>query len=1165
MIKRLPTNIKIYIAAIMAIIILMLFFFQYFSETLRLTAIKEEERQMFYVSNFSVNVVRSRIEQYGRFMRTTAGHIVSIGFNKEKSANFLRNVSQSTDFKYMDIIFPDDNPTPSADNVFPSGSSKIYATPRIGTITIKGKDYLHFSYPIIENGTVKAQINGYVDAHESLDTSSKNIVLGKTEIIYFRSNGEYLFAQNSIAKLRNGTNVLDFIQGKKNEMSVPLEHVLNAISSRQSLSLKFKTTSETRLAHIEPVGVEDWYVGIFLPAGILENKVKSIKEDTVKLLSNIGIILFLFILYIIYIERKSLKAIQNANKTAENLIAGIPGGVFKCRADKDFTYELVSQGLADTTGYSTPAELIEQQGSSFWNSILTEDRILTRATIMSRLRREGRFETIYRMKKHDGEIIYVLCKGGTIQENSGDESVCAVIIDITETQKTIEKLIISEGKYKAAIAQADIYVSEYDTATDVLISSDKASEMFATPHVINNFKNYLSEVIKKYPDSEGVKIYGDTLFKAVQTKEQTVCFYSLTSLDGKKHYLKTIFTHVEDDRGGLLKIIGISEDITALKNAELKYIETQKYKDTIAKLYERIYEYNLTKGTVILGGENYSNYAVPKQMDLDDIRGSFVKQYVHPDDRPFILNMLSLQGAEEYLKKGMSEFDYDYRCKAALDSEIYTWKASHISIFVDPSDKSVHTTWFVKDITETMTHKKQLLYQAERDLLTGLYNKTSTEEKIRETIRSNPEGHYALIMADIDNFKSVNDTMGHLYGDTVIIECAKKISEIFKTNDIKGRTGGDEFIIFAEECSLSQSQIKTAALYDALRKVYNDEDSQINLSISCGISYYPSDGQTFETLYNKADIALYHSKDCGKNCVSTYTKSMGESMDGRKTFTLKKENRHLAAYTSQDVFKTLCRAKDITAAVESSLKALADNYGFTRLHVFLKAEKDGTCTKIFEWNAQGQHSSDVYGSALKNASKHLLDAMGHTHSHIAREDDFPPNYENAASIIGSIITPIKDNGEIKGFISIGGGENKSLCTSDEIRDLTLSAQTIAVFLIKEDYYKKRDAKIDRLKKSIQKSKEKIYIVDADTHEVLFSNMQETAESQGERKHLPCYLAIYGFDSQCTDCILKKRLDETAASSENIAVSKDEKGLLFAVPFEFYNGKNTYFITIIDAK
>ncbi len=304
-IRKLTSNIKIYLASLVAIIFFMLFFFQYFSETLRLAAIKEEEKQMYYISDFSANVVKNRIDQYIRFMRTSAGYIASINFDREKSAYFLRQVSQSTDFKYMEIVFAGEESAPTENNIFSERKRKIYSTLRIDTMSIDGKDYLQFSYPITQYGTVKAQIIGYIDAKESLDTNSGNIFMGRAGIIYFRSTGEYLFAQNKTKELGAGTNILSFIQEKKDKISVPLEKLINAISSRQRMTVAFDATSGIRFAHIKPVGIADWYIGIFLPSDIFVGRVSSVRQHTVKLLGSIGMILLLFVLYN-YVYRKQI-------------------------------------------------------------------------------------------------------------------------------------------------------------------------------------------------------------------------------------------------------------------------------------------------------------------------------------------------------------------------------------------------------------------------------------------------------------------------------------------------------------------------------------------------------------------------------------------------------------------------------------------------------------------------------------------------------------------------------------------------------------------------------------------------------------------------------------------------------------------------------------------
>ena len=87
-------------------------------------------------------------------------------------------------------------------------------------------------------------------------------------------------------------------------------------------------------------------------------------------------------------------------------------------------------------------------------------------------------------------------------------------------------------------------------------------------------------------------------------------------------------------------------------------------------------------------------------------------------------------------------------------------------------------------------------YESKRDLLTGLINKIYTEKKIKDFIENNPDGTSALIIIDVDNFKLVNDNLGHLFGDEVLKHVAQVLKNNTSTNDIVGRIGGDEFIIF---------------------------------------------------------------------------------------------------------------------------------------------------------------------------------------------------------------------------------------------------------------------------------------------------------------------------------------------------------------------------------
>ena len=137
-------------------------------------------------------------------------------------------------------------------------------------------------------------------------------------------------------------------------------------------------------------------------------------------------------------------------------------------------------------------------------------------------------------------------------------------------------------------------------------------------------------------------------------------------------------------------------------------------------------------------------------------------------------------------------------------------------------------------------------------------------------------------MVDLDNFKNVNDTLGHIYGDKAICDTANVLSDIFKTNALVGRLGGDEFAVCAtydafDEESLSQYIIKKAEKIKAAnQRSYTDGASQVNISSSVGIAVAPTDGEDFATIYQRADSALYKSKKTGKNKFTRFSINISE-------------------------------------------------------------------------------------------------------------------------------------------------------------------------------------------------------------------------------------------------------------------------------------------------
>lgn len=176
----------------------------------------------------------------------------------------------------------------------------------------------------------------------------------------------------------------------------------------------------------------------------------------------------------------------------------------------------------------------------------------------------------------------------------------------------------------------------------------------------------------------------------------------------------------------------------------------------------------------------------------------------------------------------------------------------------------------VSRTTDKETHA-DLEAKADTDLLTDLYNKAATERKIREYIAEHPDEQALMFVLDIDNFKKINDTMGHAFGDEVLRAVGTMIKAEFRASDIIGRTGGDEFTIFLRQVK-EEEELKRQA--ERILQCFNNlsvgEYVKYSPNASIGAAVFPNDAADFETLYKAADAALYVAKRRGKNQLAFY-------------------------------------------------------------------------------------------------------------------------------------------------------------------------------------------------------------------------------------------------------------------------------------------------------
>ena len=204
------------------------------------------------------------------------------------------------------------------------------------------------------------------------------------------------------------------------------------------------------------------------------------------------------------------------------------------------------------------------------------------------------------------------------------------------------------------------------------------------------------------------------------------------------------------------------------------------------------------------------------------------------------------------------------------------WETVTLTNIFDSQEKIIRTVGIIDDITVQLENENSLRYRAERDLLTNLYNRTSIESIVEQFLKT-PEaevGIHAFVYLDLDNFKQINDTLGHAVGDQVLLDVAHKLLKRFRSTDVMARLGGDEFAVFMKNFPNVEALSATIASFiPQMAATYTKEDGScpVSVSASVGIAITPKDGRSFQELYKKADIALYNVKNTTKNNFAFYT------------------------------------------------------------------------------------------------------------------------------------------------------------------------------------------------------------------------------------------------------------------------------------------------------
>ena len=312
-----------------------------------------------------------------------------------------------------------------------------------------------------------------------------------------------------------------------------------------------------------------------------------------------------------------------------------------------------------------------------------------------------------------------------------------------------------------------------------------------------------------------------------------------------------------------------------IKNTNHDYLLQNVMEKFIYNNCDYLYYWDLKNNWYLRFSGDEKNSPLPEEEGHDYIKAmiEYVDAYVPKEDREMVKEKMHPDYVLEHLNKN----GYLNFTTGVIDNDgNYTRKHLQFQYF----DKEHRIVLLQRiDITESYINNKnrkkeleKLKAEAVTDYLTGIYNRAGCEKNIQSFIEQEEELPLsAFLLLDLDNFKSINDHLGHKTGDQVLNDIASILKNSFRKTDIVARLGGDEFVIFLKNIKSKQSILPNIEeLLQKLYLKYKNKSKTVQIGASIGISFFPEDGMNFQELYETADKAMYYAKTQKKNAYYIY-------------------------------------------------------------------------------------------------------------------------------------------------------------------------------------------------------------------------------------------------------------------------------------------------------
>jgi diguanylate cyclase (GGDEF)-like protein/PAS domain S-box-containing protein len=397
-------------------------------------------------------------------------------------------------------------------------------------------------------------------------------------------------------------------------------------------------------------------------------------------------------------------------------------------------------------------------------------------------------------------------------------------------------------------------------------------------------------------------------------------------------YIAITKSLVVDEDGDPIGIIGLGHDRTKayqdklVFNAEVQSLFGMEQNALLSLILD------LTTWRVL--DSNYRNDIrrfCYNMTTIEDFRRLIMKVTMDHPEAERLFHSFDPETLSRLYKDGKREYNIKF-----MINELYSGEPTQVRfmgrVLLDPLENHLVMVIKLYDLSDK-TEDFDLLKAAEQDSMTCLFNHEATLNHIANYLEGDGHDKFnVLMMIDVDNFKGVNDNYGHQVGDEVLIRIASIIKHAFRSDDIVGRVGGDEFMVLMKDCgSIPVAEKKAVELVEALQFSFSNGVETVEITCSVGVGIYDSNLKTLDQLYYEADAALYKSKASGKksftlsdttvstfadkpqtpatsNISAVHLKTLLENMDGSMVICCIGVDDDIAInYVSPSMFKSMGR------------------------------------------------------------------------------------------------------------------------------------------------------------------------------------------------------------------------------------------------------------------